>query len=105
MKFKVGDKVKVTTGKDKGKTGVITRVLPKQQKVVVEGMNQYTRHIKQMLNQPGQKTVLERPLSTAKIAILNEKDQTDRIAYSVDSKGNKTRVYKKSGGLVPEPKK
>lgn len=105
MKFKVGDKVKITSGKDKGREGVISRVLPKEDKVVVEGINMYVKHSKPqpMVDRPGEKQVLERPLPTAKIAILNDQDQVDRIGYSVDEQGNKTRVFKKTGSVVPEP--
>nr|MBP7876076.1 50S ribosomal protein L24 [Candidatus Woesebacteria bacterium] len=55
MKLKAGDTVLVTAGKDKGKTAKITRVLLSAEKVVVEGVNQYTRHFKPMNDQPGRK--------------------------------------------------
>ncbi len=105
MKFKVGDEVIITGGKDKGKKASITRVIPAKDKVVVEGINLYTKHVKPMGGQAGDKVVLERPLPTAKIAILNEKGNPDRIGYSVDKKGSKTRVFKKTGAVVPENKK
>jgi ribosomal protein L24 len=46
MKFKVNDNVQVTAGKDKGKHGKITKVFPKEDKVLVEGVNMYVKHIK-----------------------------------------------------------
>lgn len=104
MKFKVGDTVLVTAGKDKGKKGEIVRVLPESDKVVVEGANKYVKHIKPMQGRAGSKVSVERALSTAKVAIVNEKGQTDRIGYTVAKDGSKTRIFKKTGTVVPEPK-
>ena len=100
MKFKVGDQVILTAGKDKGKKGAITRVIPAENKVVVEDCNLYTKHVRKYAGQAGQKTILPRPLPTAKIAILNEKGQPDRIGYKLDAKGVKQRFYKKTGTLI-----
>jgi large subunit ribosomal protein L24 len=104
MKLKVGDTVLVTAGKDKGKTGVITRVLPDKDKVVVGGANKYVRHIKPMSGRAGDRVELERPLPTAKVAVINDKGQPDRVGYRVAKDGSKTRVFKKTGAVVPEPK-
>lgn len=97
MKFKIGDQVIITAGKDKGKKAVITRVLPKSGKVTVEGCNMYTRHVRKMAGQAGQKMRLERPLVTAKIAILNDKGEPDRIGYKIGADGKKIRIYRKTG--------
>lgn len=104
MKFKVGDKVRVTGGKDKGRDSEIVRVIPEKNAVVVAGVNQYVKHRKPMAGRSGEKVVLERPLSTAKIAVLNEKGQPDRIGYSVAKDGTKTRIFKKSGKTMVDPK-
>lgn len=109
MKLKVGDEVVITTGKDKGKKGKILKVFPGKQKVLVEGVNFYTRHLKKMGDQAGQKIRRERALSVANVAILNDKGQPDRIGYKVNKDGTKERVFKKTGKLVtrqkPEAKK
>ncbi len=102
MKFKTGDKVLVTAGKDKGTKSEITRVLAKSDEVVVKGANMYTRHVKPIQGRAGEMVRLERPMSTAKIAVLNDKGQPDRIAVRVSKDGLKERVFAKSGGLVPE---
>ena len=47
---------------------------------------------------------LPRPLPTAKVAIINDKGQADRIGYTVAKDGQKTRIFKKTGASVPEPK-
>lgn len=104
MKFKVGDTVLVTAGKDKGKQGSITKILPTADKVVVSGANMYTRHIKPQQGRSGDKIRAERAMSPAKIAIINDKGKADRIGYSVAKNGEKTRVFKKTGAPVPEPK-
>lgn len=104
MKFKVGDTVLVTAGKDKGKQGEITKVIPKEDRVVVSGANMYTRHIKPQQGRAGDKVRSERPMSPAKVAIINDKGQRDRIGYSVAKDGDRTRIFKKTGAAVPEPK-
>ncbi|MBD3279096.1 MAG: 50S ribosomal protein L24 [Candidatus Pacebacteria bacterium] len=105
MKFKVGDKVLVTAGKDKGKKSVITQVLPKKEQVVVKDVNMYVRHVRAVADKPGEKRRLPRPLATAKIAILNDQGEPDRIGYQVDKKGHKTRIYKKTGQVIKNTKK
>jgi large subunit ribosomal protein L24 len=105
MKFKVGDKVLVTAGKDKGRKSEITKVIPKKDRVVVRGINLYTKHVKPVSGRPGEKKVLERPLHTASIAILNGKDEADRIGYKVAKDGSKARVFKKTGKVIDTPKK
>lgn len=101
MKFKVGDMVIVTGGKDKGKQGKITKVIPDAHKVVVEGVNLYVKHMKPFQGQAGQRVRKERPLPTANIAILNpETNKADRIGYAVGKDGSKSRVFKKTGKAV-----
>lgn len=100
MKFKVGDKVLVTSGKNKGHQGQVTAVIADRHQVVVEGANEYTRHIKPMFGQPGQQVRRSRPLSTAKVAILNDKGQPDRIGYKIAKDGTKQRIYKKTGAAI-----
>ena len=102
MKFKVNDKVLVTAGKDKGQSGVIKKVYPKLNKVLVEGVNKYTKHIKPMSGRAGDKIKVERPLHTASIAIINDKGKVDRIGYKVAKDGSKTRVFKKTGKVIAQ---
>ena len=104
MKFKVGDQVKVTSGKDNGKVSKIVRVIPKKDTVVVEGANMYVKHVRPQGGQAGDKVSMERPLSTAKIAVVNDKGAVDRVGYKVAKDGSKTRVFKKTGAVMPEPK-
>ncbi len=70
FKFKIGDTVKITAGKDKGRTGKILKVLPQDQKVLVEGLNVYKKHLKPRGNEAGQIVTLPRPISTASVALV-----------------------------------
>jgi len=104
MKLKIGDKVLVTAGKDKGKKSEIIAVFPTLDKVVVKDVNMYFKHVKPMMDRKGEKTRRERPMSVAKVAILNDKDQADRIAYKVTENGKKERIFKKTGQLIKTEK-
>ena len=96
MKLKVNDTVQIVIGKDKGKKGKITKVFPKKDKVIVEGMNQYKRHIKKQNDKnPGGVVEIERPLDIAKVQLIcSSCKKLTRIGYKV-TKTNKTRVCKK----------
>ncbi|MFZ2199943.1 MAG: 50S ribosomal protein L24 [Microgenomates group bacterium] len=74
-KFKKGDVVLVTAGKDKGKTGEITKVYPKKDSVVVKGANLYKKHVKPTQNTEGGMVSRERPLSTGKISHVQDGKQ------------------------------
>lgn len=70
-KFKKGETVLITMGKDKGKKGEIVRILPKLNQVVVKGINLYKRHVKPTQNAAGGIVSLERPLPTSKISLID----------------------------------
>ena len=102
MKFKVGDRVLVTAGKDKGKKSVIVATYPKQDKVLVKDVNLYVKHVKPFMDRAGEKKRVERPMSVAKIAILNEKEEADRIALKRDEAGKIVRFFKKAKAEIKE---
>ncbi len=70
MKVKKGDKVKVITGKDKGKSGVVLHAYPKKNAVVVEGVALYKRHLKTRTDQSGR--IIERPraIDASNVAVV-----------------------------------
>ncbi len=103
MKFKVGDNVLVTAGKDKGKKGKVLRVFKEVNKVIVEEANLYVKHVKPVGGQPGQRVKRPRPLHTASVAIINNEGKADRIGYKVNKDGSKDRVFKKTGKVIPSP--
>lgn len=104
MKLKIGDKVLVTAGKDKGKKSEIVAVYPALDKVLVKDINLYFKHVKPFMDRKGEKTRKERPMSVAKVAILNDKDQVDRIAYQTTADGKKERIFKKTGQVIKDQK-
>lgn len=104
MKFKIGDKALVTSGKDKGKKSEIIAVFPARDEVLVKDINLYVKHIKPMMDRKGEKVRRERAMSVAKVAILNDKDQADRIAYQATADGKKERIFKKTGQVIEAKK-
>jgi large subunit ribosomal protein L24 len=96
MKIRKGDKVRVMAGKDVGKEGVVEKVLPKQQKVLVANVNLFKRHLKPRAEgQKGQIVEVPRPLAVAKVALICPKcQQVTRVGYAVNGK-QKSRICKK----------
>lgn len=106
MKIKKGDKVVVICGKDKGKVGVVKQLFPKNQRVIVEGINMLTKHKKPTQQDPeGGIEKKEGPISVSNVMhVLSQKDkniQTTRIAYKIEKNKNgkktKKRIAKKTG--------
>ena len=97
MNFKTGDKVVVISGKDKGKEGKITTVLRKDNKVVVEGVNVVKKHVKPNGQNKGSIVEVEAPIHASNVMIIDPKTgKRTRIGHTIDKKGNKIRVSKKS---------
>lgn len=103
MKIKKGDTVKVIAGKDKGKTGTVIETLPRQDAVVVDGVNIVTRHQKsRRTRSQGQIVEKVKPVHVSNVA-LTEGDKTVRVGYTVDvkeGKKTKTRVARPSGKKI-----
>jgi len=102
MKLKVGDKVVVIAGKNKGSVGNITHVLKKDNKVVVEGVNVVKKHVKPSAqNQTGGIIEVSAPIHASNVMILDAKTNAPtRIGHTTDKKGNKVRVTKKSNEIL-----
>ena len=111
MKIKKGDKVMVITGHEKGKEGVVTKAFPKEEKVIVEGLNMVTKHNKpNQQNTEGTITKQEAPIHVSNVAFYDSKSKSAaKLGYkvSVDENGKKTkvRVNKKTGAEVDSKKK
>ena len=108
MKLHTGDTVLVISGKDKGKTGTILRVMSDENRVVVGSVNIRTRHIKKTFQQAGRILKYEAALSASNVMILDPKTgKPARIGYKIDEKGKKIRISKISGDEVKavKPKK
>ena len=100
MKIKKGDNVIVLAGKDKGKQGVISSVLPKENKVIVAGVNTAKRHTK--ATQANQKAdIIEKDMPVdASNVMLVVKGKPARVGYKTKADGTKVRVAKKTGDEV-----
>ena len=101
-KIRTNDEVIVITGKDKGKTGKVTRVLTKEHKVVVEGINVHKKHQKANPNigQAGGIVNIEAPLDVSNVAIYNPDTQkADRVGFRVED-GKKVRFFKSNDKVI-----
>jgi large subunit ribosomal protein L24 len=100
MKFKKGDTVQIIAGKEAGSQGEIIEVLPKANKVIIEGRNIAKRHTK--ATQKNQKAdIVEKPMPIdASNVMLVVKGKPSRIGYKVKADGTKVRVAKKTGEEV-----
>jgi len=86
-KFKVNDTVQVTAGKDKGRTGKVLEVNPKEHTVLVEGVNQYKKHIKAKGNEAGQIVTLPRSLSVASVSLVCPScNKATRVGFDASQK-------------------
>jgi large subunit ribosomal protein L24 len=104
-RLRKGDTVVVISGKDKGKTGKVARLLKDDDKVVVEGINLVKRHMKPTPRNP-QGGILEReqPIFACKVMPVDPKTgKGTRVKSGADAKGNKIRVAVKSGEEIPAP--
>ncbi|QYK42522.1 MAG: 50S ribosomal protein L24 [Paracoccaceae bacterium] len=95
-KLKKGDKVVVLTGKDKGKTGEIATVMPKDNKAVVEGINIAIRHTKQSASSQGGRVAKAMPIDLSNLAIVDANGKATRVGFRME--GDKKVRYAKSTG-------
>lgn len=99
IKLRKDDVVIVRTGKYKGQTGKIVAVHPADNKVTVEGINVVKKHVKPNRTHPqGDIVELTQPINVSKVAIYEPTaKKASKIGIKIDAKGNKTRIFKKSG--------
>jgi len=101
-KIRRDDEVVVLAGKDKGKTGKVTKVLVESGKVFVEGINLIKKHQKPVpqLQQAGGIVEKEAPLNVSNVAILNSKTgKADRVGFRIED-GKKVRFFKSNNELI-----
>ena len=99
MKIKKGDKVIVLSGKDKGKTGEVTRSFPRLGKVIVSGVNIAKKHVRNRFNTDKKGEIIDKtmPISASSVALLDPKtNKASRVGYKING-DKKVRVAKKSG--------
>lgn len=107
LKYKVGDKVKVRTGKDKGREGVIERIFTKKGTALIPGVNLYKKHIKKSIARDGKGGIYElpRPIDLSKLSVIDPKSKkSTRVGFEVKG-GHKLRITKKSKSLLDKQTK
>ena len=101
QKIRKGDKVVVLTGKDKGRTGEVVQVMPKEDRAVVKGINLVKRHQRQTQTQEAGIITKEASIHLSNIAIADPKDgKPTRVGFKVLDDGRKVRFAKRSGDLI-----
>jgi large subunit ribosomal protein L24 len=100
-KIKKGDKVVVLAGRDKGKTGEVVQVMPKEERALVRGVNLVKRHQRQTAAQEGGIISKEAPLHLSNLAYADPKDgKPTRVGFKILEDGRKVRFAKRSGDLI-----
>lgn len=101
MHVKKGDTVVITTGKDKGKKGTVLVAMPKEQRVVVEGINKVKKHTKPNPRmQTGGIFEKEAPIHVSNVMIWDEKAKSGSRVRHTENNGKKVRVAVKSGEII-----
>ena len=101
LKIKKGDNVAVISGRDKGKTGEVLRVLPAEARVVVQGINVARRHTRPRMGDPGGIVEKELAIHISNVAHIDpQSSRPTRIGYKLLEDGRKVRVARRSGEVI-----
>ena len=101
FRLRKGDDVVVISGRDKGKTGSILRVIRSEDRVIVDGINMVKRHTRPSQAQPGGIVNKEAPIHISNVAVADPKDgSATRVGYKFLEDGRKVRVAKQSGEVI-----
>jgi large subunit ribosomal protein L24 len=100
-RIKKGDKVVVLTGRDKGRSGEVIKVMPSEERALVRGINMVTRHQRQSATQEGGLVRKEAPIHLSNIAVADPTSgKPTRIGFKRLEDGRKVRVAKRSGETI-----
>ena len=100
QKIRKGDKVVILTGKDKGRSGQVLQVMPKEDRAVVQGINLVKRHQRQSASQEAGIITKEAPIHLSNLAIADPQDgKPTRVGFKIDG-DKKVRVAKRSGATI-----
>ena len=100
-KIKKGDKVVVISGRDKGRNGEVVRVMPREDRALVRGINVVKRHQKQTMKEEGGIIRKEATIHLSNIALADPKDgKPTRVGFKILDDGRKVRIAKRSGDLI-----
>jgi large subunit ribosomal protein L24 len=101
VKVKKGDTVVVIAGKDKGAKGKVIQAYPRQDKVLVEGVNRVKKHTRISTTQRGAKTggivTQEAPIHVSNVQVLDSDGKPTRVGYRIDDNGQKVRIARSTG--------
>jgi large subunit ribosomal protein L24 len=99
-KIKKGDRVVVLAGKDKGRQGAVLKVLPKEERVVVEGLNMVQRHTRPSQTDPqGGIKNKEASLHLSNVAVVDSKGKPTRVGFKIEG-DKKVRIAKTTGEVI-----
>jgi large subunit ribosomal protein L24 len=98
-KLKKGDKIVVLTGKDKGRQGEITMVMPSDNKAIVEGVNVAIRHTKQSATSQGGRIAKPMPIDLSNLALVDASGKATRVGFRMEE-GKKVRFAKTTGEVI-----
>jgi large subunit ribosomal protein L24 len=100
-KIKKGDNVVVTTGRDRGRTGEVLQVMPKEERALVRGINMVKRHQRQTAQQEGGIVSKESTIHLSNLAVADPRDgKPTRVGFKFLEDGRKVRFAKRSGDLI-----
>ncbi len=101
MKVKKGDTVEVIAGKDKGARGKVIQALPRESKVIVEGVNRVKKHTRIRTTQRGAKTggivTQEAAIHVSNVMVVDSDGKPTRVGYRFDENGQKVRISRRTG--------
>ena len=100
QKIRKGDKVVVLTGKDKGRSGEVVQVMPKEDRAVVRGVNMVKRHQRQSASQEAGIISKEAPIHLSNLALQDKDGKPTRVGFKVLEDGRKVRVAKRTGEQI-----
>lgn len=105
LKIKKGDHVIVLSGRDKGKHGEVIRMMPRENRALVRGVNMVRRHQKQTASQESGIVSKEASIDLSNLALEDPKDgKPTRVGFKLLADGKKVRFAKRSGEVIPERK-
>ena len=100
-KIKKGDKVVILTGRDKGRSGEVVKVMPTEERALIRGVNMVKRHQRQTAQQEAGIISKEAPMHLSNLSIADPKDgKPTRVGFKVLDDGRKVRFAKRSGDLI-----
>ena len=101
LRIKKGDRVVVLAGKDKGKKGSVLKVLPKEERAIVQGVNVARRHQRQTAGQEGGIVAKEMPIHVSNLAHIDPKDdKPTKVGFKELQDGRKVRFARRSGEVI-----